>query len=217
VHSGSRGLGGAIAAHHQKAAHAAAGAGGDPLAGLDARTEEGAAYFADVTWALAFARANRAALIDRALDVVCDFFRGTITRDDVVDIHHNFVAKESWLGEELFIHRKGAVAIPDGSLAIVPGSMGTASYIVRGKGCHESFGSCSHGAGRVLSRGEARKRIRPHALARAMKDVVYPEHLARSLVEEAPSAYRDIAEVLDDQEDLVERETRLEPIAVLKG
>jgi len=95
--------------------------------------------------------------------------------------------------------------------------MGTASYIVEGLGSDEAFGSCSHGAGRVLSRREAREAIRPEALVKAMRRVVYPEHLTRHLVEEAPAAYRDIGEVLDDQEDLVRRRIRLEPIAVLKG
>jgi tRNA-splicing ligase RtcB len=95
--------------------------------------------------------------------------------------------------------------------------MGTASYVVEGLGAAESFGSCSHGAGRVMTRKEARARVRPRALADAMRRVVYPEHLARHLVEEAPAAYRDIVEVLDNQKDLVRRRVRLEPIAVLKG
>ena len=81
----------------------------------------------------------------------------------------------------------------------------------------ERWSACSHGAGRVLTRTEARARIRPEALARAMRRVVWPERLARRLVEEAPAAYRDLGEVLEDQEDLVQRERRLEPIAVLKG
>ncbi len=95
--------------------------------------------------------------------------------------------------------------------------MGTASYIVEGLGNEDAFGSCSHGAGRVMSRTEARAAIRPEALARAMRRVVYPDAIARRLVEEAPTAYRDIGEVLEDQEDLIRRRLRLEPIAVLKG
>ena len=134
-----------------------------------------------------------------------------------VDIHHNFVARETWFGRELLVHRKGAVAVPAEALALIPGSMGTASYVVGGLGNEEAFGSCSHGAGRVMSRGEARRAIAPKALAQAMRRVAYPEELARHLVEEAPAAYRDIGEVLEDQEDLVRRRVRLEPIAVLKG
>ena len=104
-----------------------------------------------------------------------------------------------------------------GARALVPGSMGTADYVVVGLGSADAFGSCSHGAGRVMSRKEARVTIRPKAFAHSMRAVVYPEKLAERLVEEAPAAYRDIGEVLEDQEDLVRRELRLVPIAVLKG
>jgi tRNA-splicing ligase RtcB len=210
VHSGSRGLGAAIAGHHTRT--------GDPLHALDTREEEGAAYLRDLGWALAFARANRQALAVKALEVIANALgREVRGGEDVVDIHHNFVARERWFGRDLLVHRKGAVAVPSGTQALIPGSMGTASYIVHGLGNEAAFGSCSHGAGRVMSRKEARANIKPHALARAMRRVAYPEALAKSLVEEAPDAYRDIGEVLDDQEDLVRRVRRLEPIAVLKG
>jgi tRNA-splicing ligase RtcB (3'-phosphate/5'-hydroxy nucleic acid ligase) len=212
VHSGSRGLGAAVAAHHAKVASASES---DDLAGLDVEEEEGGAYFNDLQWALDFARANREALATRALEVIGDFV--PVTDDEPVDIHHNFVARERWFGRDVYVHRKGAVAVPTGTRALIPGSMGTASYIVEGLGSEDSFGSCSHGAGRVMSRKEARSAVRPDALRRAMRRVVYPEHLARHLVEEAPSAYRDITEVLEDQEDLVRRRLRLEPVAVLKG
>ena len=95
--------------------------------------------------------------------------------------------------------------------------MATASHLVSGLGCPLSFGSCSHGAGRVMTRREARSKIRPAALSQAMRRIAWPEHLARRLVEEAPAVYRDLGEVLEDQADLVVRERRLEPIAVLKG
>lgn len=212
VHSGSRGLGAAVAAHHAKVASATES---DDLTGLDIEGEEGAAYLSDVQWALEFARANRAALANDALEVIGDFV--PVTDDERVDIHHNFVAREHWFGRDVYVHRKGAVAVPTGTRALIPGSMGTASYIVEGLGSEDSFGSCSHGAGRVMSRKEARSAVRPDALRRAMRRIVYPEHLAPHLVEEAPSAYRDITEVLEDQEDLVRRHLRLEPVAVLKG
>ena len=214
VHSGSRGLGAAVAEHHARAAKAGEG---EILATLDADSAEGRAYFDDVLWALDFARANRGALARRALEVVSDVLGDTPDYTAEIDIHHNFVARERWYGRALLVHRKGAVAVPSGTLSLIPGSMGTASYIVEGLGSDEAFGSCSHGAGRVMSRREARAAIRPDALAQVMRRVVYPEHLARNLVEEAPAAYRDICEVLDDQEDLVRRRIRLEPIAVLKG
>ena len=175
----------------------------------------GAAYLSDVQWALDFARANREAIATRALEVIGAFV--PVTQHERLDIHHNFVARERWFGRDVYVHRKGAVAVPAGTRALVPGSMGTASYIVEGLGNEDSFGSCSHGAGRVMSRKEARTAIRPDALRRVMRRVVYPEHLVRHLVEEAPATYRDITEVLEDQEDLVQRQLRLEPVAVLKG
>jgi tRNA-splicing ligase RtcB len=212
VHSGSRGLGAAIAGHHVRVAPQ-----GDELGGLSVDEESGAAYLADLSIALSFARENRRALARRAIEVVADVLGAPLEPDEHVDIHHNFVALERWGDRDLLVHRKGAVAVPSGARAIVPGSMGTASYLVEGLGNEEAFGSCSHGAGRVLTRREAREGVTVHALEHAMRRVVYPEHLARRLVEEAPSAYRDIGEVLDDQRDLVRKSVRLEPIAVLKG
>lgn len=212
VHSGSRGLGSAVAAHHARAAGEVGG-----LAGLDTETQAGRAYLDDLSWSLEFARANREALARRALDVVGEALNLSGSVSEHVDIHHNFVAKERWRGRDLFVHRKGAVCVPPGARALIPGSMGTASYLVVGLGNPDAWGSCSHGAGRVMTRREARERVAPRALARAMRRVVYPEALARDLVEEAPAAYRDITEVLEDQEDLVRRSVRLEPIAVLKG
>ncbi len=212
VHSGSRGLGAAVAAHHAKVATSNTS---HDLMGLDVEGEDGDAYLRDVRWALEFARANREALATRALEVLGDFV--PVTVEERVDIHHNFVAREHWFGRDVLVHRKGAVAVPAGTLALIPGSMATASYLVEGLGNEDSFGSCSHGAGRVMSRKEARSAIRPDALRSAMRRVVYPERFAAHLVEEAPAAYRDIAEVLEDQEDLVRRRLRLEPVAVLKG
>jgi tRNA-splicing ligase RtcB len=214
VHSGSRGLGAAVAQHHARVAEAN---GAGSLAGLDVTTLEGAAYMNDLSWALAFAKANRQTMEMRALEVLHDALPIPLDLGESLDIHHNFVACETWFGRELLVHRKGAVAVPSGTRALVPGSMGTASYIVEGLGFEASFGSCSHGAGRVMSRKEARARIRVDALVRTMRRVAYPEHLRRQLVEEAPTAYRDIGEVLDDQRDLVRRVVRLEPMAVLKG
>jgi tRNA-splicing ligase RtcB len=95
--------------------------------------------------------------------------------------------------------------------------MGTASYLVEGLGCELAFGSCSHGAGRVMTRREARRVISPHSLERAMRRVVFPAEHVHDLVDEAPAAYRDIRDVLDDQSDLVSRVRRLEPVAVWKG
>jgi tRNA-splicing ligase RtcB len=203
-----------VAEHHARVAE---GAGAHDLASLDVTTEEGDAYLNDLSWALDFARANRQTLETRAIEVLHDALPVALYPCERIDIHHNFVARETWFGRELLVHRKGAVAVPSGTMVLVPGSMGTASYIVDGLGCEAAFGSCSHGAGRVMSRKEARAQVRPQALAQVMRRIAYPEHLLRQLVEEAPAAYRDIGEVLDDQRDLVRRRVRLEPMAVLKG
>ncbi len=214
VHSGSRGLGGAVAAHHVRAAEAH---DPDPLAGLSVETREGQSYLTDQAWALAFARANRDALADRAKEVIADVLGHDVHALDRIDIHHNFVSLERWEDRDRIIHRKGAVAVPEGTRAVIPGSMATASYIVEGLGCALAFGSCSHGAGRVMTRREARARVRPAALSQAMRRIAWPSHLEKKLVEEAPSVYREIGDVLDAQRDLVARVRRLEPLAVLKG
>ena len=209
VHSGSRGLGSAIAAHHGRAAEEAKYGS---LPGL--RGEAGAACLHDLEWALTFARANRDALVARAAAIVTELTG--VQPSDHVDVHHNFVRAEQHFGRRLLVHRKGAIAAPLGERALIPGSMGTASYLVEGLGEVSSFASASHGAGRVMTRREAREQIRPEKFAQSMRRVVFDPR-RRGLVEEAPDAYRDIGEVLEDESDLVVPRVRLEPIAVLKG
>jgi tRNA-splicing ligase RtcB (3'-phosphate/5'-hydroxy nucleic acid ligase) len=213
VHTGSRGLGAEIAAHHKRAAMAR---GGGALAGLSALEDAGRAYAADAAWAADFAKENRRAILSRAKEVISRAL-GAPGVTEVVDVHHNFVAREEHGGRPLYVHRKGATAAGDGELGLIPGSMGTASYVVVGRGAPASFASCSHGAGRVMTRREARDKIHPASLERVMRRVVFDKRKLRDLVEEAPAAYRDIKEVIEDQADLVSPLTRLEPIAVLKG
>jgi tRNA-splicing ligase RtcB (3'-phosphate/5'-hydroxy nucleic acid ligase) len=212
IHSGSRGIGGAIASHHLRVA---ATRGEGSLPGLRTDTPEGAACLVDIEWACRFARANRDALAARAVEVLAEALG--CEPEPGVDVHHNHVAEETHLGRVLLIHRKGAVGLAPGQTGIIPGSMGTASYLVEGRGEPRAFGSCSHGAGRVLTRGEARKSIRPAALEHALRRVVFDRGRVEDLVEEAPAAYRDIVEVLEDEADLVTPVLRLTPIAVLKG
>lgn len=214
VHTGSRGVGGAIAHHHLRAAEAQ---GVGRLRGLSVREEAGRACLGDMAWALGFARANRDALLLRAATVLADELGAEPELPARVDVHHNFVAEEVHGGEPLLVHRKGALALAEGQPGVIPGSMGTASYLVEGRAHPQAFSSCSHGAGRVLTRREARARIRPSALARALRRVVFDAARLPHLVEEAPEAYRDIREVLEDEEELVTARLRLEPLAVLKG
>ncbi|WPB74152.1 RtcB family protein [Archangium violaceum] len=214
IHTGSRGMGGAIASHHLRVA---ATRGEGSLPGLRTDSPEGAACLADIAWACRFARANRDMLAVRAVEVLAETLGCEPEPGASVDVHHNYVEAETHLGRTLLVHRKGAVGLEAGQRGLIPGSMGTASYVVEGRGEARSFRSCSHGAGRVLTRSEARARIRPAALEQALRRVVFDRGRVESLVEEAPAAYRDIAEVLEDEEELVTPVLRLTPIAVLKG
>jgi tRNA-splicing ligase RtcB len=208
VHSGSRGLGAAIGAHHAKAAEAC---GIGLIPGLYLTSAEGQACLADTAWAIGFAAANRRALVAAASEAV--IAQTGAKADDVIDVHHNFVSQEAGL----WIHRKGAIQAAAGSRVVIPGPMGTASYVAEGLGEPRSFGSASHGAGRVMTRKEAHQRIPLERFRHSMRRVIHDERRAASLVEEAPAAYRDIGEVLEDESDLVRPLKRLEPLLVLKG
>ncbi len=214
LHTGSRGVGAAIAGHHVRVAQAS---GEGSLPGLRTDTPEGAACLADTELACRFALANRDTLLSRAGEVLAEALGREPDPSSRVDVHHNHVAVEPHFGRTLLVHRKGAIGLNPGQRGLIPGSMGTASYLVAGRGEPRAFCSCSHGAGRVMTRKEARARIRPAALEHAMRRVVFDVGRAASLVEEAPTAYRDITEVLEDEEELVTPLLRLTPIAVLKG
>jgi tRNA-splicing ligase RtcB len=214
VHSGSRGVGAAIFAHHLRVAELAEGAG---LAGLDARRPEGGAYLGDLALAVELARANRRWMMDRVTEIIAETTGGQAEAEECIDVVHNFIRPELHEGRPLLVHRKGATTAGAGELAVIPGSMGTASYVVRGLGEPRSYASCSHGAGRVMSRTEAHRRVTIKDLERSMRGVVYDPRRAPGLIEEAPAAYRDIREVLEDQADLVEPLLRLVPILALKG
>ncbi|MBI5545631.1 MAG: RtcB family protein [Deltaproteobacteria bacterium] len=214
VHSGSRGLGGAIGAHHCRAAESL---GTKPLAGLPLDSEPGQAFLSDLQWALAFAKGNRDRLLEQTVEAIQDLVGDTLASAGRLDVVHNFVAAEEHDGKRLWVHRKGAIAAPVGVHAVIPGSMGTASYLVEGLGEPTSFGSASHGAGRTMTRREARETIRRGELERAMRRVVFDPRRADALVEEAPAVYRDIRAVLESEADLIRPILRLEPIAVFKG
>lgn len=214
VHTGSRGLGGAVREHHQAAAEALAPG---PLAALDTDTAPGQAYLADMAWAQRFARSNREAIVRRATEALADALEIEPEPGSLIDVHHNFLEREVHGGRPVLVHRKGAIPAPAGGLAIIPGSMGTATYLVEGRGDPRSFASCSHGAGRVMSRSEARARVTPQALAAQLRRVVFDHRRVQTLIEEAPSVYRDIREVLEDEEELVQPWLRLEPLGVYKG
>jgi tRNA-splicing ligase RtcB len=221
LHSGSRGIGNQLAqAHIAKARRLAKDLElrlEDPdLAWFVEGTPEFGAYIADMLWAQDYAAANRAQMMDNAMAEVFRFFCfGRETRR--INCHHNFTAREVHNGQELWITRKGAIKADVGDLGVIPGSMGTRSYIVAGKGNQASWTSCSHGAGRRHSRTQAKKLFTKADLAEAMKGKVWLSKRAESLVDEIPSAYKDIDQVMADQADLVEVRHTLRQVLNYKG
>ncbi|RMH79727.1 MAG: RtcB family protein [Actinomyces sp.] len=221
LHSGSRGIGNQLAQMHIDRARRLARDLGerleDPnLAAFVEGTPDFERYIADMRWAQDYARANREAMMDAALgELVAHVGHGRET--DRVDCHHNFCAREVHDGRELWITRKGAIRADVGDRGVVPGSMGTSSYIVRGRGNPASWRSCAHGAGRRHSRRRARRLYGPEDLERAMAGRVWRRRDAARLVDEIPAAYKDIDRVMADQADLVEVEHTLNQIVNYKG
>jgi tRNA-splicing ligase RtcB (3'-phosphate/5'-hydroxy nucleic acid ligase) len=222
LHSGSRGVGNRIGTHFIELARKDMGRHVANLPDKDlAYFTEGAEHFDDycfaVAWAQRFAMRNRELMMD-AVVAAARATRGipAFSADAmVVNCHHNYVSREEHLGESLWVTRKGAVRAGEGELGIIPGSMGTRSYIVRGRGNKESFESCSHGAGRAMSRGEAKRRftLADHAAATAgvecRKDA--------DVLDETPAAYKPIDTVMEAQRDLVEIVHTLKQVVCVKG
>lgn len=218
IHSGSRGVGNILATGHIKRAKAVcAHPLEDPdLAFFTQGTPEFDAYIGDMLWAQRYALANREQMMDAALRRFFAF-AGAGHERRRINCHHNFTVPEVHDGTRLWITRKGAIRAASGDLGVIPGSMGTHSYIVRGKGNPLSWKSCSHGAGRRMSRAQARKRITEHELRTAMVGRTWQKANAKELLDEAPAAYKDIDRVMDDQKDLVQVEAVLRQILNYKG
>jgi RNA-splicing ligase RtcB len=221
LHSGSRGIGNQLAqAHIAKARKLAADAMVDledkDLAWFVQGTTEFDAYIADMLWAQDYARANRDQMMDNAMREVFAFlgFGGETRR---INCHHNFTEQEVHGGRRLWITRKGAIKADVGDLGVIPGSMGTRSYIVAGKGNAASWTSCSHGAGRRHSRTQAKKLFNAGDLARQMQGKVWLSDRADALIDEIPSAYKDIDQVMADQADLVHVLHTLRQVLNYKG
>jgi len=207
LHSGSRGIGNQLAQMHiakaRRLAKEAALSLEDPdLAWFVQGTREFEAYVTDMLWAQDYAKANRNSMMDRAMVEVLRFI-GTGKETRRINCHHNFTQPEVHQGRELWVTRKGAIRADVGDLGVIPGSMGTRSYIVAGKGNEASWTSCSHGAGRRHSRTKARKLFTNADLATAMAGKVWLAHRAGALLDEIPAAYKDIDQVMADQSDLV--------------
>jgi tRNA-splicing ligase RtcB len=172
-------------------------------------------YIEAVSWAQDYARANREAMMARVLHEMRHRLPKFQLEKEAVNCHHNYVQREDHFGESLLVTRKGAVSAREGELGIIPGSMGARSYIVRGKGNADSFHSCSHGAGRVMSRTAARAQItlKQHREATAHVEC----RKDAGVIDESPAAYKDIDAVMAAQRDLVEIVHTLRQVVCIKG
>jgi tRNA-splicing ligase RtcB len=230
LHSGSRGIGNQLATQHIE------GAKGlmkkmfitleDPdLAYLVEGTPEFDAYIADMLWSQDYARANREAMMDAVLaelsGLVSSSNTGSAPGSSIevrrINCHHNYTEREHHHGKDVWLTRKGAIRAREGDLGVIPGSMGTSSFIVRGLGNPASYDSCSHGAGRRMSRSRARKEISLEDFKSSMEGRDWQLDKADQLVDEAPQAYKDIDQVMVDQSDLVAVEHTLHQILNYKG
>jgi len=221
LHSGSRGVGNFIGTMFIELARQEALRNNAHLPDRDlAYFEEGSRCFGDyvraVGWAQKFAATNREVMMRRVIEaaktVIHKNFQAHI---EAVNCHHNYVSKEHHFGEDVFVTRKGAVSAKAGQLGIIPGSMGARSYIVRGLGHPESFESCSHGAGRVMSRSEAKRRFTLADHRAATEGVECRKD--KDVIDETPAAYKDIDAVMEAQRDLVEVVHTLKQVVCVKG
>jgi tRNA-splicing ligase RtcB len=220
LHSGSRGIGNAIGTYFIALARQDAERHQLQLPDRDlAYFSEGAQHFDDyveaVGWAQDYARANRAEMMDLVLAALRRQLPAFEVTTEAVNCHHNYVERETHYGEKVWVTRKGAIRAREGDLGIIPGSMGTRSYIVRGRGGAEALESCAHGAGRRMSRAQAEKRYSIADLAEQTAGVVCRKD--KGVLDEIPGAYKDIDEVMANQSDLVEVLHTLKQIVCVKG
>ena len=220
LHSGSRGIGNVIGRYFIAAARKDMQRHQIHLPDKDlSYFSEGSALFDDyieaVEWAQDYALINRREMMRRVVDVLAQHTPPFKLDGEAINCHHNYVARESHGGERLYVTRKGAISARDGELGIIPGSMGAKSYIVRGKGNPESFCSCSHGAGRHMSRSEAKRKFDRFDLAAQTEGIECRKD--GGVVDEIPAAYKDIDKVIAHQTDLVEVVRTLRQVVCIKG
>lgn len=213
VHSGSRAMGQHITGHYLRLANSV----GNGLASLDVESDAGQAYMADVAWARAYAAESRRRMLAAAAGVMSDVLHAEPDWATLLNTDHNHVQWEQHDGEKLLVHRKGANSAAADAPNVIPGSMATHTYHVSGRGEPTALASSSHGAGRRLSRGAARSRIRRADLARQLGEVWVDPQSASRLTDEAPAAYKDIDAVMRAQRDLVRIVRRLTPVLCYKG
>jgi tRNA-splicing ligase RtcB len=222
LHSGSRGVGNAIGRTFIDKAQKQARKGNitlvdENLAYLDEGTELFDHYWGALSWAQDYARLNRSLMLDRVLDTLrkSKELPGFKTDKTAINCHHNYSVVEHHFGEDVYVTRKGAIRAGLGELGIIPGSMGAKSFIVRGKGNPDSFESCSHGAGRAMSRGRAKHMISLDDHIAATKGVECRKD--KDVLDESPAAYKSIEDVMRSQDDLVETVHTLKQVICVKG
>jgi len=221
LHSGSRGVGNAIGTLFMELARQdmrrhMVNLPDQDLAYLEEGTEHYDDYVEAVGWAQKFARINREVMMEHLIAAVRSVIRKPFEAHvEAVNCHHNYVQRERHFGKDVLITRKGAVSARAGELGIIPGSMGARSFIVRGKGNPESFHSCSHGAGRVMSRTEAKRRFTVADQERATRGVECRKDAG--VIDEIPMAYKDIDAVMHAQRELVEVVHTLKQVVCVKG
>lgn len=220
IHSGSRNLGYTVANHYDKLAQSLCkkwcSVVPKDLAFLPIGTQECTDYLNEMNYCIEFALSNRKLMMER----VKESFKSVldVSFHDFINKPHNFAAWESHFGTNVIVHRKGATRAREGELGMIPGSQGTSSYIVKGLGNKDSFESCSHGAGRKMSRTKARNELCIKAESKALDDLnILHAIRGKGDLDEAPGAYKDIDVVMENQSDLVEIEIKLKPLAVVKG
>ena len=208
VHSGSRAMGQAVTAFHESST-----AMTRSIASLDANSELGQAYLQDLAWCRSYASANRRKLLSRAVQLLGNLITVHADFQKLKETDHNHLEVRG----ELLIHRKGAQGIAPGGWGVVPGSMASATYHIEGRACEDSLDSCSHGAGRNLTRTEAAESLALRDVRRSLAEVTCDESQVTNLIDESPLVYRDIEAVLRAQRDLVKRTRKLMPLLTLKG
>lgn len=223
IHSGSRNLGYRVAHHYNGLATEFSrkkntGIGEKwQLDVLLLQSRSGQAYLREMNYCVAFAAANRQAMM-RSVQQLLGDLEPSVTYAPAIDIAHNYAAQERHFGQELIIHRKGATRAGKDELGIIPGSQGSCSYIVRGCGNPQSFSSSSHGAGRRLGRKQAQRQLDFHKEVKKLETLGILHSIRHKKdLDEAAGAYKDIDTVMNNQQDLVRPITRLTPLAVVKG
>ncbi|ADJ28670.1 RtcB family protein [Nitrosococcus watsonii] len=221
IHSGSRNIGFTVANHYDGVAKKMNQDAGEDVSQELAYIPETSAYFQlywnEMNYCLEFALANRKLMMERAKLAFTEILP-EVEFADFINKPHNFAAEEKHFGEWVIVHRKGATRARKGEWGMIPGSQGTRSFLVKGKGEAQSFESCAHGAGRIMSRTKARKTLDLKEEVKSLKDrgILHAIRHRKDL-DEAPGSYKDIDEVMANQVDLVDVQIELQPLAVIKG